>query len=302
MTKLLSTLTATDCDCDDQGEGELTHPMSLLLIGCNKVLGLLVMVYLAYRSFSSRHIFFILCQSHSYQSSPRCCLHLPDDFDQVQPLPAHLARQRAVVLRDYGELSTDAPLVLPVNSSLLRRWSGRYHSGRSKASTTLTSNRWDLVESRETLNWIEFSFFQLVEAPSLSEGLRQLEFDNKTESANTINILHRWDSLQSSFTHFKFSPNSPSIQTLIRNCCCRSPKLLYTGSTSTKRLCLPDCTTSTPSGCHPFSSTPTPSSPFRFFFTSVINVSIVFIKTDIVQHQSLISFSSRGSFWVPCTL
>ena len=45
------------------------------------------------------------------------------------------------------------------------------------------------------------SLFQLVEAPSLSEGLRQLQFDNKTESVNTINILHRWDFLQSSFTH-----------------------------------------------------------------------------------------------------
>ena len=45
MSKLFSTF--TDCE---QGEGELGHPISLLLIGCNKVLGLLVMVYLAYRS------------------------------------------------------------------------------------------------------------------------------------------------------------------------------------------------------------------------------------------------------------
>ena len=48
--------------------------------------------------------------------------------------------------------------------------------------------------------WINFgeifwilSFPQLVKAPSLSEGLRQLQLDNKTESVNTINILHRWD-------------------------------------------------------------------------------------------------------------
>ena len=42
-----------NCDCDEHGEqveGDMAHPMSLLLIGCNKVLGLLVMLYLAYRS------------------------------------------------------------------------------------------------------------------------------------------------------------------------------------------------------------------------------------------------------------
>ena len=43
-----------NCDCDaydEQAKDDLAgHPMSLLLIGCNKVLGLLVMLYLAYRS------------------------------------------------------------------------------------------------------------------------------------------------------------------------------------------------------------------------------------------------------------
>ena len=49
-----------NCDeHDEQAEDDLAaHPMSLLLIGCNKVLGLLVMLYLAYRSsFMSSHDF-----------------------------------------------------------------------------------------------------------------------------------------------------------------------------------------------------------------------------------------------------
>ena len=108
-------------------------------------------------------------------------------------------------------------------------------------------------------------FFQLVEAPSLSEGLRQLEFDNKTESVNTINILHRWDSQQSSFTHISnFHPTVRPFRLSSETAAAEVQNFLYTGSTSTKRLCLPDSTTSTPSGWLPFSSTPTPSSPFRF--------------------------------------
>ena len=46
--------------------------------------------------------------------------------------------------------------------------------------------------SFRTEQGLYYSYFkQLVEAPSLSEGLSQLQFDNKTESINTINILHR---------------------------------------------------------------------------------------------------------------
>ena len=52
--------------------------------------------------------------------------------------------------------------------------------------------------------WI-LSFPQLVKAPSLSEGLRQLQVDNKTESVNTINILHRWDFWQSILHIFSLS-------------------------------------------------------------------------------------------------
>ena len=52
-------------NCDEHGEqveGDLAaHPMSLLLVGCNKVLGLLVMLYLAYRfSFMSSYHFYCL--------------------------------------------------------------------------------------------------------------------------------------------------------------------------------------------------------------------------------------------------
>ena len=46
--------------------------------------------------------------------------------------------------------------------------------------------------SFRTEQGLYYSYFkQLVEAPSLSEGLHQLQFDNTTESMNTINILHR---------------------------------------------------------------------------------------------------------------
>ena len=50
-----------------------------------------------------------------------------------------------------------------------------------------------------------FSISQLVNAPSLSEGLRQLQVDNKTESVNTINILHRWDFWRSILHIFSLS-------------------------------------------------------------------------------------------------
>ena len=96
------------------------------------------------------------------------------------------------------------------------------------------------------------SLFQLVEAPSLSEGLRQLQFDNKTESVNTINILHRCDSLQSSWHIFRIPPN-PQFTHL-------SP---HPGSTSTRRWCSPASTTSTPFGSLQYFSTPMPYSSFR---------------------------------------
>jgi len=48
--------------------------------------------------------------------------------------------------------------------------------------------------SFRTEQGLYYSYFkQLVKAPSLSEGLRQLQVDNKTESVNTINILHRFN-------------------------------------------------------------------------------------------------------------
>ena len=55
-------------NCDKQGESEVVHPMSLLLIGCNKVVGLLVMLYLAYRSvFMSSHYKFSFFKVDHYQ-------------------------------------------------------------------------------------------------------------------------------------------------------------------------------------------------------------------------------------------
>jgi len=96
--------------------------MSLLLIGCNKVVGLLVMLYLAYR-FS-----LYLLTLHDNELW----------FSEIMEVERQIS---------------------------FRTEQGLYYS----------------------------YFKQLVEAPSLSEGLRQLQFDNKTESVNTINILHRFN-------------------------------------------------------------------------------------------------------------
>ena len=148
-----------------------------------------------------------------------------------------------------------------------------------------------------------FSFLQLVEAPSLSEGLRQLQFDNKTESVNTINILHRWDSLQLSFHIFRIHPTVHrfrlaskvifgtvwnvmylQVQCAPRGCACRTLQHLLVSALShillhLRRLC--------PSGFH---------------HQCQNRLLILHDYIDIFQHKSFIFFSSRGSFWVPCTL
>ena len=47
--------------------------------------------------------------------------------------------------------------------------------------------------SFRTEQGLYYSYYkQLLAAPSLAEGLRQLQHDNATESGNTINILHRF--------------------------------------------------------------------------------------------------------------
>ena len=83
----------------NQDESDLGHPMSLLLIGCNKVLGLLVMVYLAYRSFfmtsnvtKDLNILFLI--NGLQIVSPLFII----SNCQVQSVLAHPARQRTVVL------------------------------------------------------------------------------------------------------------------------------------------------------------------------------------------------------------
>ena len=134
------------------------------------------------------------------------------------------------------------------------------------------------------------SLFQLVEAPSLSEGLRQLQFDNKTESVNTINILHRCDSLQSSWHIFRIPPN-PQFTHL-------SP---HPGSTSTRRSCSPASTTSTPFGSLQYFSTPMPSSSSRFsyqcqklFYQHIfVGLNVLFLQGVFLSALYLIRWEKR---------
>ena len=107
-----------------------------------------------------------------------------------------------------------------------------------------------------------FSFSQLVKAPSLSEGLRQLQMDNKTESVNTINILHRWDFWQS-ILHISFCLDS-NLSELKSSLSKKENNFVpSTGLMCTKRSCWRPSTRSTRSGSIPSFSTPMLSSPSR---------------------------------------
>ena len=84
-----------------------------------------------------------------------------------------------------------------------------------------------LWKAGRLLNWIEFSFF------SVGRGAESLRGTSSARiwQQNWISQHNQHPppvgfSTIKFYTYFKFSPNCPSIQTLIRNCCCRSPKLL----------------------------------------------------------------------------
>ena len=132
-----------------QDESDLGHPMSLLLIGCNKVLGLLVMIYLAYRSFfitsNVTKDLNIPCHSLSHQSSPNC-----------QPLVYNFQLSGSVctcspcTTTNCGSLRLWWVQTIQISTQthfLIRRWNDIYHLGRSRDSTTPISSRYNPIST-----------------------------------------------------------------------------------------------------------------------------------------------------------